>query len=492
MVSAWPDDSMQKKRSQPRGKATLGASWLMAFAVPLVAGAALGLTLGRPVSAQLPTLPEDESQPGQPASDVQIITPPAGTPRPISIPVEDEPAAVDDGAVPTVERSNQRPTLEDLDPRILTGPGPDADDRIFQAYRLGPGDSIFVSVQRFPDLAFQATLDQQGNVIVPIEGAVPLEGLTLNQAENRLRAVYNQYVVLSEVRSVGLGDSLRGIPYPVAENELNARIPAGYQILRTQNPGRYGAPDVTITLTAQRGVEVLMLGEIERPGLYPLPIPRVTAALLAAGGVSSEADLRAVRIQRQLTGPGGSRVVEKTVDLYTPLREGVPLEATQLEDGDVLIIPRLDPGEVYDYDVNLVSRSTLAQPQIIVRVLDYPTGVLRGVAVPNGSTFVDAVAGNTLQQGGGIGVSLNEANLRSVGLVRFDPEQGKPVVLKLNVKEAVYGDPTQNPPLRNNDVIVVGRNLLNRITYAIDVATRPFRDVLGFLLFFENISDLGF
>lgn len=397
-----------------------------------------------------------------------------------------------DAEIPTVEVPAQRPTLQDLDPRINEQSEVDLNDNDFDQYRLGPGDGIFVSVQRFPDLAFQATLDQQGNVIVPIEGTVPLEGLTLNEAENRIRAVYNQYVVLAEMRSIysfypSLANQIEGQSYREAEVVINS-LP-NYQSLRAANPRAYRVPDVTLALTAQRGVEVIMLGEIERPGLYPLAVPRVTAALLAAGGASSTADLREVRIQRRLAS---GEVIEKTVDLYTPVRDGVSLPEERLENGDVVIISRLDPAQAYDYDVNLVSRSTLAQPEIIVRLINYPAGVAGGQRLPNGSTFVDAIVGNSVRGGNGIGLPLNQANLRSVALVRFDPEQGKAVITKLNAKDAIYGDPTQNPPLRDNDVIVVGRNFINRITFAIDTITQPFQDALSFILFFDGIVNGDF
>ena len=106
-----------------------------------------------------------------------------------------------------------------------------------------------------------------------------------------------------------------------------------------------------------------------------------------------------------------------------------------------------------------------------------------------GSTFVDALVGNAARGGNGVGLPLNQANLRSVALIRFDPEQGETVVTKLNAKDAIHGDPTQNPPLRDNDVIVVGRNFINRITFAIDTVTRPFQDVLSFVLFFDRFFD---
>jgi polysaccharide export outer membrane protein len=101
--------------------------------------------------------------------------------------------------------------------------------------------------------------------------------------------------------------------------------------------------------------------------------------------------------------------------------------------------------------------------------------------LPNGSTFVDALTA--------IGPSSDNANLRRIALIRFDPEQGKAVTQQLNGKSALMGDISQNVPLQNNDVIVVGRNLIARLTYALSTFTQPFRDVLGFVLFFDSLRD---
>ena len=306
---------------------------------------------------------------------------------------------------------------------------PDARD--FDTYRLGPGDGVFVS-SGFPDLSFQAALDIQGNVVVPIEGTVNLNGLTLAESEALITEIYDQYVY---------------------------------------------DPEVTITLVAQRGVEVTILGEVVRPGFYPLGAPEVTAALLIAGGTTADADLRAVRIQRSL--PNGE-FLEGTFDLFTPLKVGSALPDIPLQDGDVLLVERLDPGERDGYDSNLVSRTTLAQPQIIVRVLNYGGGgALGAITLPNGSRFVDAV----------IGVNPDLTNVGEIALVRFDPEAGEAVTAVLDGGAAFRGDPTQNPPLQHNDVIIMERTLLARVTYGLATFTQPFRDVLGFLLFFDALSD---
>jgi polysaccharide biosynthesis/export protein len=79
--------------------------------------------------------------------------------------------------------------------------------------------------------------------------------------------------------------------------------------------------------------------------------------------------------------------------------------------------------------------------------------------------------------------------MKKIALVRFDEQQKKAVAVTLNGKAALMGDISQNVPLQDNDVIVIGRNLVGRITQTLNVFTQPFRDVLGFLLFFRQLGD---
>ncbi|MEL7315424.1 MAG: polysaccharide biosynthesis/export family protein [Cyanobacteria bacterium J06559_3] len=345
--------------------------------------------------------------------------------------------------LPVPSQQQDLPGL-DLQNFILQTPDETLD---FDTYRLGPGDSFFVSVPRFPDLSFQATLDIQGNVIVPLEGVTSFSGLTLREAENRLTTIYSRYV----------------------ENP-DTRMPA----------------EVGVTLVAQRGVEVTVLGEVVQPGFYPLGAPQISTALLSAGGTTGEADLRKVVIQRRL--PDGN-LQEEVFDLFTPLKEGQEIPNVALQDGDVILVERLDPAVLDEYDSDLVARSTIARPNITVRILNYGGGNLGGTTggnltaleLPNGSRFADVLVR--------AGLNPDTSNLKEIGLVRFDEEAGQAVTLTLDGNEAFRGDPSENPPLRNNDVVIVNRTLLARITYGFNVFTQPFRDVLGFILFFDSLAD---
>ncbi|MBD1936367.1 SLBB domain-containing protein [Microcoleus sp. FACHB-68] len=232
------------------------------------------------------------------------------------------------------------------------------------------------------------------------------------------------------------------------------------------------------TLASQAPVQVTITGEIAKPGFYPLQAgaTRVSDALLTAGGITQNADLRVVRVRRAL---GDGRFSEETLDLFTPLQTSAALPDLRLATGDAVIVPRLEPGQDRAYDRQLVSRSTLAKPTINVRVLSYASGAAGTVTLPSGSTFVDALNN----------VPLDTANLRKIALIRFDPEQGRAVTLEIDGKEALRGEPAQNPLLQDNDVIVIGRNFVSRITYALNTFTQPFRDILGFLLFFDSLQN---
>ncbi|MFH7242322.1 MAG: polysaccharide biosynthesis/export family protein [Spirulina sp.] len=316
---------------------------------------------------------------------------------------------------------------------------PAATDPPFDRYRLGPGDGIFVGVQRFPDLSFQATLDLQGNIVLPLAGSVNLAGLTLDQAQEQIRQRYDQYVV---------------------------------------------DPDVSLTLVALRPVEVTIVGEVPRPGFYPLQAPQLSVALVTAGGASALADLRAIEIQRTLQD---GTVLRENIDLFTPLRLGQPIPDLRLQSGDVISVPRLDPTRLDEYDRNLVATSTLAKPEMVVRILNRASGA-RGtearfgaITLRNGGRFLDALAQ--------AGVNPDLAAYHRIAVLRFNPERGSADTIVVDARAAVQGDLSQNIPLQENDVIVVDRNLLANVTYALNTFTQPFRDVLGFLLFFDSLTN---
>ena len=304
----------------------------------------------------------------------------------------------------------------------------------FSTYRLGQGDSVAIYVQRFQDFNFQATIDAEGKITQAVLGKISLQGLTIDEAQERVKQSVSRYII---------------------------------------------NPIVLLSMTNARPVQVTIAGEISKPGLYPLTPQsgRVSSVLLAAGGSTERGDLRSVKIRRSYTNGATD---EKEIDLYTPLKDGTPLPDIRLQDGDVIMIPPIDPTKLDGYDRGIIARSTLVKPLLVIRILSYARGGLSEVGVPNGSKFVDALAKT--------GLNPDQANLTKIAVIRYDAVQQKAVTFELNGKSALMGDPTQNIALQDSDVIVIGRNLIGRLTYALNTFTQPFRDILGFTLFFRELG----
>ncbi len=309
----------------------------------------------------------------------------------------------------------------------------------FNQYHLSIGDAIILNVQGFPEFNFTGSINPEGEIVVPILGRVLVLGLTLEEVETKIAL------------------------------ELNRRF------LKV-------VPPVNAVLVSARPIEVTILGEIVKPGFYTLPPGgQVTNLLTLAGGTTHRADLREVVIRRPLID--GS-VIEQKVDLYTPLQNGESLPKLVLQGGDVVILSKLEVGEE-GYDRALVSRSTLAQQTITVRVVA-PTEqreALRNITLPNGSTFFDVIAlipaGNFLT-----------VDSKRVALFRFDRERGKVVNQTINADAALEGDFSQNIPLQNDDVVIVSRTLIGKILNGIGVVADEIQNIADFRGAIEDIFDL--
>jgi polysaccharide export outer membrane protein len=357
-------------------------------------------------------------------------------------------------------------------------------------YRLGIGDSVGITVERFSDLNFQATIDRDGNVLAPLLGFVSLKGLTLKEAQEKIRVGFNRYVVnpvlylsltgqrpnLSFQTTVGRNGKIT-IPQ-IGEIEVKGLSVEEAQEKITLALSPINSDPVAVSLSQPRPAKITITGEVFRPGIYAVGsgVPQITDIFPLAGGSTLNADLRKVEVRRRL---GDGSIVSQNVDLYAALQNGGSIPSLRLQDGDAVIVQRREPGTDDGYDRRLIARSTLAVPQIKVRVLNYAAGGMGTQSIPNGSTFLDVLAN----------VPLNTANLRDIALIRFDPDKGKAVTQRLDAKKALAGDASQNVTLQDNDVIVVGRNLIGRLNSLLSTITQPYFNVQSFIRFFDNFGN---
>jgi polysaccharide export outer membrane protein len=170
-----------------------------------------------------------------------------------------------------------------------------------QDYRLGAGDAIGVQVYQSPDLSIDARVSESGVISYPLVGSVQLGGLTIAEAEKKI------------------GDALR-------------------------SGGFVKVPQVNIVLRQVRGNQVAVLGQVSRPGRFPLETfnTRVSDMLAAAGGTTATGDDVLI-----LTGQRDGKPFRKVIDI-----PGLFLNAKSDEDivvtgGDTLYVNKAPMFYIY-------------------------------------------------------------------------------------------------------------------------------------------------
>ncbi len=219
-------------------------------------------------------------------------------------------------------------------------------------YRLGSGDEIQVTVFGYEEYTGVQTILPDGTISLPIVGTVNTTGLTPQELAEMLRLQLNQVLV---------------------------------------------DPVVTVSLTDLRSVNVNVAGAVQRPGPIQFEeasssgttineAPVVASALIKAGGVTQDADIRRVTLKRSL--PNGE-VYESTINLWDVISNGSVLDNFALQDGDSIFVPRSTHANAVDQ--RLLSRSRFAPETVRVRVVGevkQPGEVL----VPPDSSVSSAVA----------------------------------------------------------------------------------------------------
>lgn len=165
---------------------------------------------------------------------------------------------------------------------------------------LGPGDGLKVAVYGHPDLSLDTRVSERGSIRFPLLGEVMLAGLDCAAAETRIAAM----------------------------------LDAG---------GFVRKPSVNVTLSQLNSKQISVLGQVNRPGRYPLDGTRTLTDIIAlAGGIAAEGGDTAILVHRQ-TGQASKEVI----DLAAIIRAGNMTQNIELMHDDVLYVERAPRFYIY-------------------------------------------------------------------------------------------------------------------------------------------------
>ncbi|MDB5847646.1 MAG: polysaccharide export protein EpsE [Rhodoferax sp.] len=168
-------------------------------------------------------------------------------------------------------------------------------------YRLGAGDAIRITVFQNPDLTVEGRVSENGSISYPLIGAMELGGLSIGGAEKKI------------------ADALK----------------AGGFLLQ---------PQVNIVLTQMRGSQASVLGQVNRPGRYPLETAniRVSDMLAMAGGATAQADDMVI-----LTGVRDGASFRKVIDVPALFLDSRLDNDVVVNSGDTLYVQKAPVFYIY-------------------------------------------------------------------------------------------------------------------------------------------------
>ena len=162
-------------------------------------------------------------------------------------------------------------------------------------YPLSAGDEVLIDVWGDSELNLKLTLSPEGTIIIPNVGPVALSGLTIEEAENRIK------------------------------QELGKIM---WNLVDGKEPNTF----VSVGLGKIRSIKVDIVGEAVAPGTYTLSsLASLFNALYAAGGVNDIGSLRNIRVYR-------NNKEIANLDVYDYLLNGKYDTNIRLEDNDMIII----------------------------------------------------------------------------------------------------------------------------------------------------------
>ena len=165
---------------------------------------------------------------------------------------------------------------------------------------LGPGDTIRVSVYGSPDLTLETRVSEGGNISYPLIGQVAVAGLSAAAAEKKIASLL-------------------------------------------EGGGYVKKPQVNLIVTAVQSQLVSILGQVNRPGRFPIEGKRSLMDMLAmAGGIAADGGDKVSLIRKR-----NGKTTRDEIDVVQMMREGELNQDYQLSGGDVVFVERAPKFYIY-------------------------------------------------------------------------------------------------------------------------------------------------
>lgn len=198
-------------------------------------------------------------------------------------------------------------------PPLLPEPGDQVGSTVPRSDAILVGDTIELFVEEDPRFNGRYPVRERGDIIISGVGRIPLAGLSVSGAEQRVKALLEDGQL---TQATVILDRVGRAPGPETEGAI---------------PGLVGGPSSKIL--------IYMTGKVNRPGQHVLTLPEgrplgVYEAILITGGLSRFGDSRKVHLLRMESDRKRHRI---PVDIKA-IEEGRIVDPP-IGQGDVVVVP---------------------------------------------------------------------------------------------------------------------------------------------------------
>lgn len=304
--------------------------------------------------------------------------------------------------------------------------------------QLKSGDRLRIVVTGFPDFSGEQIIFADGTLQLPLVGTIAIAGLTPAEAVNIITESLLPYI-----RRPQVGLSVLNIRPP--------RISITGEVVR---PGpRLLNPPTTLQTN-------------NNPSQTAEDFQTLSFALVQAGGITPNADLRNIIIRRMVYKANGKlqsspEKSEIKIDFWRTIQQGDLSNDLRLVDGDEVFVPTATISMV---EQRQLLSSTVAPLTITVQVAGEvrSPGPVQVSPTAGASTAVAAAGGLT-----------DKGRAESIALLRLSVDG------RLERQEFAFGE--NNIPLRDGDVIVVDKSTFSNVLDTLGAVLNPLSPIL-FLL----------
>ena len=339
-------------------------------------------------------------------------------------------------------------------------PGPARGKVTYNAYILGPGDSLQVELLDLPELSGVFSIGPDGTIYLPRLRALYVEGLTVEELRYFLTEQFRAYVKSPQVyvRPVGY----RPIRIYVSGE---VRRPGYYTLSGVQNPASEitesnGSPTVAAGSAALGQATSSQATSLSGGSSSTTLFPTVFDAIRTAQGITPYSDLAQVQVTRkQALSSGGGRI-RADLNFLSLITKGDESQNIRLFDGDVV---NVGSSPVVLREQLLKAGQTNLSPQFLQVYVSGRVKTPGGVTLPQGSSLNQAInlaGGPSLLRG-------------KVEFIRFTRE-GELDRRQFSYNPNAPSDAPSNPILMAGDIIRLQDSALSAGIGVMNDLTGPF------------------